>query len=99
MTSQIHVALEHDLFRGKGLHHQFGVRIEQIVVMPRPAVSMHEEGNIGQVGVVGDDVGEVGHYFLAFIGGDIWSRVRVINGVNGKGEMRVVIEIVIDREP
>ena len=44
-----------------------GVGVEQVVVVPGRQVRVEEDGRVGQVVVVVDDVGQVDHGFVAFV--------------------------------
>jgi len=59
MTAYIHVSHTRDTFVVKTLYHLRGVEAKEHVVMPCMAMGVHEDGGIGEVVVVVNDVAEV----------------------------------------
>ena len=57
---------------------------------------MNKDGDVGEVGVVVDDVGEVGHGFVAFVGGDYVGWLWVIDDVDGCCEVGLGAELLRD---
>ena len=85
-AAQVHVAEAQHAGGVEALDGLDGVVAQEGVVVPGVAVGVHEDEDGGQGGVVRDDVGEVGHYFVAFVeGGGERGRGGVVDGVEGEG--------------
>lgn len=59
VAAHVHVAHASDALVVEALDHLRRVEAEQLVIVPGVAVGVHEDGRVGEVVVVVDDVGEV----------------------------------------
>ena len=85
MTSCVHVAYPRYPVVGQPADRLCGIDPEEDVVMPGVAVGVHEDGRVGEVGVVVYDIGQVHHCFSAFILRGAQWRVGVVDRVDGQG--------------
>jgi len=61
MAAKVHVTLAQYVFAAEATDHLGGVIIQDVVVVPGPLVSVHEDADIGERVVVVDYVGEIDH--------------------------------------
>ena len=59
VASYVHIAHARNALVIQALNHLGGVETEEHIVVPCVAVGVHEEGGVGEVIVVVDDVAEV----------------------------------------
>lgn len=69
--------------------HRGCVAVEHDVVVPGQEVAVDEDGNGGKGVVLVDDVGEVGHGFVAFVGGRVEGCGDVVGDVDFCGKVAV----------
>ena len=85
-AAKVHVAFSDDSVCVQARDSLHGVVAEELVVVPGVAVGVHEDEDGREGVVVRYDVGEVGHYFVAFVFGGREGRVRgSVDGVDGEG--------------
>lgn len=95
-AAQVHVASAHDIVGIELGYSEFGAVAEKGIVMPRCIMGMHEDGDVVQVVVVVDDVGEIWHQLMAFILDHKGVCLRVVHDVNGGLEARIVCSKPVD---